>query len=109
VVIKLKKFHACPNHCILYRGKYEKLQSYPHCGVSRYKRNASCHADVDDEGPKKGQKKAKTVSKQTLYPKDEEEEGYMQRKSPTLSMWYQPVIDRLRALFENLEDAQLMS
>jgi hypothetical protein len=25
VAMKLKKFHACPNHCILYRGKYENL------------------------------------------------------------------------------------
>ena len=36
VAMKLKKFHTCPNHCILYRGKYENLQSYPHCGASRY-------------------------------------------------------------------------
>jgi hypothetical protein len=25
VGMKLKMFHACPNHCILYRGKYENL------------------------------------------------------------------------------------
>ena len=25
VVMTLKKYHACPNHCILYRGKYENL------------------------------------------------------------------------------------
>jgi hypothetical protein len=25
VAIKLEKFHACPNHCILYQGKYENL------------------------------------------------------------------------------------
>ena len=25
VVMKLKKFHACPNHYILYWGKYENL------------------------------------------------------------------------------------
>jgi hypothetical protein len=41
VTMKLKKFHACPNHCILYQGKYENLQSCLHCGTSRYKRNAS--------------------------------------------------------------------
>jgi len=33
----------------------------------------------------------------------------MQRKSPALSVWYLPVIDRLHVLFRNLEDAQLMS
>jgi hypothetical protein len=105
VAMKLKKFHACPNHCILYQGEYEKLQSYPHCAMSRHKRNAGCCVDTDDKGPKIGQKKAKMASKQTLCPKDEEEEGYMQRKSPALSVWYRLVIDRLRALFRNLEDA----
>jgi hypothetical protein len=60
---------------------------------------------VDDEGPKRGQKKVKTASKKTPCPKNEEEEGYMQRKSPALLVWYIPVIDHLRALFRNPEDA----
>ena len=41
-------------------------------------------------------------------PEDEEEEGYVQRKSPALPVWYLPVIDCLCALFENPEDAKLM-
>jgi hypothetical protein len=49
------------------------------------------------------------AKKQIPSPRDEEEEGYMQRKSPALSVWYLPMIDRLRALFKNPEDAQLMS
>ena len=54
VAMKLKKFHACTNHCILYRGKYENLHSCSHCGASRYKRNASCRVDADNKrGPKK--------------------------------------------------------
>jgi hypothetical protein len=65
--------------------------------------------DPDDEGPKRGQKKAKMASKKTLCPKDKEEEGYMQRKSPALLVWYLPMINHLRALFGNPEDAQLMS
>ena len=88
VSMKLKKFHACTNHCILYRGKYENLQSYPHCGASRYKRNASYHADMDDEGPKSRQKKKKTTKQIPTVPEDEEEEGYVQRKSHALSVWY---------------------
>ena len=90
VAMTLKKFHACPNHCILYWGKYENLQSCPHCGASRYKRNAGCRADAGVEGPtKRGNKKAKiqTAKKQIPFPEDEEEGGYMQRKSPTLSVW----------------------
>jgi hypothetical protein len=107
VAIKLQKFHACPNHCILYRGKYENLQSCPHYGASRYKKNVGCR--TDEEGPSRGPKKKKTAKKQIPPPEDDEEEGYTQRKSPALSVWYLPVIDRLRALFGNLEDALLMS
>ena len=108
VSMKLKKFHACSNHCILYWGKYETLHSCPHCGASRYKRNAGCHADVDDEGPKSRKKKKKTAKQIPAVLEDEEEEGYVQRKSPALPVWYLPVIDCLRVLFENPEDAKLM-
>jgi hypothetical protein len=75
------------------------------------KRIADCCADADDERGPKNKKTAKksTVKKQITSPKDEEEEGYTQKKSPALSMWYLPVIDRLCAIFGNLEDAKLMS
>ena len=63
---------------------------------------------MDDEGPKSRQKKKK-MTKQIPVPEDEEEEGYVQRKSHALSVWYLPVIDRLRTLFRNPEDAKLMS
>jgi hypothetical protein len=107
--MKFKKFHAYPNHYILYRGKYENLQSCLHCGASRYKRNAGCHVDADDErGPKKKIAKNTTAKKQIPSPEDEEEEGYMQRKISALLMWYLPVIDRLHAIFRNPEDAKLM-
>jgi hypothetical protein len=61
VAMKLRKFDACPNHCILYRGKeYENLTSCPHYGTSRYKRNAGCHVDADDDGAlRSGLKKKK--------------------------------------------------
>jgi len=36
VAMKLRKFDAYPNHCILYRGKeYENMTSCLHCGASR--------------------------------------------------------------------------
>ena len=53
--------------------------------------------------------KKSTTKKQIPSLEDEEEEGYMQRKSLALSMWYLPVIDRLRAIFRNPEDSKLMS
>ena len=63
VAMKLKKLHVYPNHCILYQGKYENLESYPHGGVSRYKRNASCHVDANNEEASSGPKKKKTAKK----------------------------------------------
>jgi hypothetical protein len=63
VAMKIKKFHACPNHCILYRDKYEKMQSCPHYGTSRYKRNVGCRADMDKD---RGRKKKKTARKTAL-------------------------------------------
>ena len=64
---------------------------------------------MDDEGPKTRQKKKKMAKPQIPFPVDEEEEGYKQRKSHALLVLYLPMIDRLRALFRNPEDAKLMS
>jgi hypothetical protein len=70
--------------------------------------------DADDEealqgGPKKKEARKSSATKQISSQQDEKEEGYTQRKSPALSLWYLPVIDGLRAIFGNPEDAQLMS
>ena len=36
--LEVQKIHACPNDCILYRGKdYENLDACPVCGALRYK------------------------------------------------------------------------
>jgi hypothetical protein len=72
------------------------LQSCPHYGASRYKRNAGCRADADDE---REPKKKKTAKKTTAK----------KRKISGLSMWYLPIIDHLRAIFRNPEDTKLMS
>jgi hypothetical protein len=63
----------------------------------------------DEEGPSRGPKKMKNTAKKQPPPEDNEEEGYTQRKSPALSVQYLLVIDQLRALFRNPEDAKLMS
>ena len=70
VAMKLRKFDAYPNHCILYRGEqYEKLESCPHYDTSRYKRNAGCRVDANNDGAlggpkKKGAKKKGAKKKQ---------------------------------------------
>jgi hypothetical protein len=66
VAMKLKKFHAYPNHCILYQGKYKNLQICPHCGTSRYKWNAGCRMDANDERASSGSKKKKTTKKSSV-------------------------------------------
>jgi hypothetical protein len=103
VAMKLRKFDARPNHCMLYRGKeYENLMSCLHCGFSRYKRNAGYHVDVDEDkalrgGPKKKKGAKKTsAAKQILAQQDEEEEGYTCRiKSGIVGVV--PTCDRLPA------------
>jgi hypothetical protein len=36
--LEIQKIHACPNDCILYRGKdYKNLDARPVCKASRYK------------------------------------------------------------------------
>ena len=32
----MKKIHACPNDCILYRNEFADLAECPNCGASRY-------------------------------------------------------------------------
>ena len=106
VTLNLKRFHACPNHCILCRGQYASFESCPYCGASRYKRNAGCRVDANDEGASGGPKKkvAKKSNAKQISSHEEEEEGYTQRRIPALSMWYWPMIDRLHCTFGNPAD-----
>ena len=80
--MKLRKFDACPNHCILYGGKeYKNLISCLLCSASLYKRDAGYRMDEDDMalrgGPKKRKRaKKSSVAEKILSMQDEEEEGY---------------------------------
>jgi hypothetical protein len=47
LTLGIKKFHACPNHCILYRKEHEFKEKCPTCNASRYKQN-----NDDNEGNK---------------------------------------------------------
>ena len=52
--LEIEKIHACPNDCILYRGKeYEKLDACPVCHASRYKIRRDDPGDVEGERPQK--------------------------------------------------------
>jgi hypothetical protein len=48
--LEIQKIHACPNDCILYRGKdYENLDECPVCKASRYKIRRDDPSDVEGE------------------------------------------------------------
>ena len=81
--LDVHKIHACPNDCILYRGEeYENLNACLICGALWYKIRRDDPGDVEGERPRK--------------------------RVPTEVMWYDPIIPRLKRLFQNKEHAQLL-
>ncbi|WVZ79997.1 hypothetical protein U9M48_027515 [Paspalum notatum var. saurae] len=71
--LKVQKRHACPNECILYRGKeLEDLEACPVCKASWHKIRQN---DVEGEPPRK--------------------------RVPTKVMWYFLIIPQLKHLFQN--------
>jgi hypothetical protein len=106
------KIHACRNHYILYRGDdYKDLESCPKYGASRYKTNKDYREEECVASVPKGKKRKKAQKKTSKSTSKEKEEVdyYALKKIPALVMWYLPIVDRLRCLFANLEDAKLMS
>jgi hypothetical protein len=57
----------------------------------------------------KKRKKAQKKTSKSMSKENKEVDYYALKKIPALVMWYLPVIDRLRCLFANPEDAKLMS
>jgi hypothetical protein len=49
--LEIQKIHACPNDCILYRGKeYENLDACLVCNASWYKIRRDDPSDVEGDG-----------------------------------------------------------
>jgi hypothetical protein len=46
--------------------------------------------------------------KEKIVTPDRDIEGSKERKIPALVMWYQPVIDRLKRMFSNPRDIELL-
>ena len=56
-----ERIHACPNHCILYRGVFKDLTKCPNYGASQYKVNEDCSEGTNTRKKrKKGRKKNDT-------------------------------------------------
>lgn len=106
----VEKIHACPNHCILYRGDtFKSLDKCPRCGTSRYKNNDLYNGEEASTGKKRKKGGKKVV--QDSQPKEDTPLGIdaKQRRIPALVMWYLPVVDRLRRMFLNPKEASLMT
>src|SRR5207237_284568 len=92
LALDVQKIHACLNHCILYRKEYEQYDRCPMYRRSRYKRNDD-NEDEDDD---------------STEVEDTASNARKKRKIPAMIMWYLPVIARLKHLFSNLRDSELM-
>jgi hypothetical protein len=107
----VEKIHTRRNHCILYQvDDYKDLESYPKCNTSRYKTNKDyleekCVASVSN-----GNKRKKDQTKTSKFTSNEKKVDYYAfKKIPALLMWYLPVVERLRCLFANPENAKLLN
>ena len=76
--LDFKKIHACPTDCTLYRNEYANRTNCPTCGESRYKRKNE----------------------------DDSDELIELTKIPMKVVWYMPIVQRLKRLFRNPEDAK---
>jgi hypothetical protein len=105
----VERIHAYPNHCIFYRGVFKDLTKCPNYGASRYKIN-----EDRSEGTNIGKKRKKDGNKNDASQNVEEENNTLavddtnQRRILVLVMWYLSPIDRLRRLFSNPRDSELM-
>jgi hypothetical protein len=64
LIIGVERLHACPNHCILYRGVFKDLMNCPTCGASRYKRNDNC---IEEDMGTKYRKKREVWKERRCY------------------------------------------
>ena len=58
--------------------------------------------------PKKNKNKKSTIGPESDDDTFDDMDGKKKSKNPTLVMWYLPVIDRLKRLFSNPREAELM-
>jgi hypothetical protein len=100
------KIHACPNYYILYLKEHEFKMKCPVCGVSRYKRSYN-HVYIDTI--KKKNKKNTAIGPESVDDKnDSDKKDNKKRKILALVIWYLSVIDRLKRVFSNPRDAELV-
>jgi hypothetical protein len=89
------------HHCILYRKEHEFKDKCPRCNASQYKWNDQIEEDFYNN-------KRKGWNRKNTAPPDQDSQGSKERKVPTLVMWYLSIIDRLKHMFSNTREAQLL-
>jgi hypothetical protein len=73
----------------------------PRCNASQYKWNDNIEEDSYNN-KRKGRKRKNTA------PPDQDNQGSKERKVRALMLWYLTVIDRLKLMFSNPREAQLL-
>jgi hypothetical protein len=104
----LKKIHACPNHCFLFRGDtFKSLDKYPRCEASRYKN------DLYDRDEASTGNKRKKGGKKVVQDSQSSEDTPLgsdakKRRILAVVVWYLPMVNCLRRMFLNPKEATLM-
>jgi hypothetical protein len=102
--LDVKRYHSCPNDCIIYYKEHKDLNECPICKTPRFKVQARGDNDDDKDG-----------DEDDGIDDDAEVEGNKQKKKkkkhsggPAKVVWYLPVLPRLKRLFANKKEAELM-
>jgi hypothetical protein len=92
-----------------YRGVFKDLMNCPNSGASRCKINEDCTKGTNT-GKKRKKGGKKNDASQTIVEENNTFAVYdtNQRRISVLVMWYLSLIDRLRRLFSNPRDSELM-
>jgi hypothetical protein len=101
LTLGVEKIHACLNHCSLYQKEHKFKDKCPRCNASRYKWNDNIEEDSYNN-------KRKEQKRKNTAPPEEDSQVSKERKVHVLVMWYLPVIDRLKRMFSNAREAQLL-
>jgi hypothetical protein len=105
LTLGIEKIHACLNYCILYKKEHGFKDKCPMCNASRYKRNNN-NGEVEDNSYKKSNKRQGQKRKNAAL--DQDNEGPKERKVLALVMWYLPMMNRLKRMFCNPMDVELL-
>ena len=111
MTIGVEKIHACPNHCIFFRGEtFKSLDKCPRCGAKQYKNNDLYGGDATSTRKMRNKKSTKKEVQESQPPEDTPlSNDAKQRRISALVMWYLSVTDRLRRIFLNPKEAALMT